>query len=84
MNSSASLYLLLLVILFDCCFFANDLMVYLSQKFDKKLLFEFSELRFRYDIDNYNRLIPLRSKLSQLYPITAGIALAGFAILELR
>ena len=81
MNLNKALYLLLLVILAECCFFANDLLAYISQRFDKRLWFDFSEIKFRYDLDNYNRAIPLGSKLSQLYPITVAIVLAGLAVL---
>jgi len=81
MNSNKALYLLLIVILAECCFFANDLLAYVSHRFDKQLWFDFSEIKFRYDFDNSNRVIPLGSKLSQLYPMTVAIVLAGLAIL---
>jgi hypothetical protein len=80
MNSELTLYLFPTVILLEFCFFINALLAHLSKKHLLNLGFDFSEVRFTYDLDNSNTTIPLRIKLQQLYPLSIALTLLGFVL----
>lgn len=80
MNSELMLYLFPTVILLEFCFFINDLLVHLSKKHLLNFGFDFSEVRFTYDLGNNNTAIPLRIKLQQLYPLSFALTLLGFVL----
>ncbi|EJN08762.1 hypothetical protein PMI42_07067 [Bradyrhizobium sp. YR681] len=73
MNSQAGIYIFPTLILFEFCFLANDLLVYLSRKFDFGYGVGLSEVRFTYNMDNFDTPIPLATKLLQLYPLSIGL-----------
>jgi hypothetical protein len=83
MNSETVLYIFPVFILFEFCFFANDMLVHLSKKHQLNIGLEFSEVRFTYDLDNNNTPIPLRAKLLQLYPSSIALTLLGFVLVLL-
>jgi hypothetical protein len=84
MNADKLLYIFPLLIVCDVYCFANDFLAYMSRKHPMRFGFEFSEIRFRYDLDVKNSLIPLRSKLMGLYPLSIALILLGFAVVLLR
>ena len=84
MNSDKSLYIFPVLIVCEVYFLTNDLLVYLSKKHPMRFGFDFLEIPFRYDLDVKNSLIPLRSKLVALYPLSIGLLLLSFAVVLFR
>ena len=84
MNSSNDLYIFPAVILAELYFFTNDLLAYITQKYQLMVRWAFSEIRFTYDLDNNNTLIPLQAKLWGLYPASIGLTLGGFILVLLN
>jgi hypothetical protein len=84
MNSSNDLYIFPAVICAELCFFSNELLAYITQKYQLRLGWAFSEIRFTYDLDNNNTLIPLRAKLWGLYPAAIGLTLGAFILVLLN
>jgi hypothetical protein len=80
MSAEADLYIFPIVILCEFYFFINDLLFYFSKKYQLHLGVEFSEIRFSYDLDNNNTIIPLRGKLWGLYPSSIALTLLGFVL----
>jgi hypothetical protein len=84
LNSSNDLYIFPAVILAELYFFTNDFLAYITQKYQLLVGRAFSEIRFTYDLDNNNTLIPLRAKLWGLYPAAIGLTLGGFILVLLN
>ena len=84
MNSDKPLYIFPALIFCDVYFLTNDLLVYLSKKHPMRFGFDFLEIPVRYDLDVKNSLIPLRSKLIALYPLSIGLLLLSFAVVLFR
>ena len=80
MNSQKALYLFPIIIFIEFCFFLNDSFVLLSRTKNVDFGIEFSEMRFTYDLDNFDTPIPLRAKLLQLYPLTICLTALGFVL----
>ncbi|MCK1511461.1 hypothetical protein IVB22_02500 [Bradyrhizobium sp. 190] len=80
MNSELVLYMFPAFILVEFCFLINDLLAHLSGKYRHNFGFEFSEVRFGYELDNNNAPIPPRIKLQQLYPLSIAMTLLGFVL----
>ena len=76
MNLDRTLYIFPAIVLAEFYCFMNDLLVHLSRKHGALRDLGLSEIRFTYDLDVRHSVIPLRSKLLGLYPIT--IALLSF------
>jgi hypothetical protein len=80
MNSETAIYIFPAVVLFEFYFLTNDVLAYLTEKYQLNVGLKFSEVRFTYDLDNNNTHIPLKSKLLQLYPLTIALTLLGFVL----
>jgi hypothetical protein len=84
MSSDNELYIFPVLILCEFYFLTNDLLAYLSKKHQLHFFgFDFSEITVRYDLDVKNTLIPLRSKLLGLYPLSIALVSFGFAVVLL-
>lgn len=84
MDSDKSLYIFPALIVCDVYCFTNDFLASLSKKHPMRFGFDFLEIPFRYDLDVRNSLIPLRSKLIGLYPLSIGLLLLSFAVVLFR
>ncbi len=80
MNSAPGLYLLPTIIFIEFYFLTNDLLAYVCRKFELNFRLQFTEIPFKFDLDNFETPIPLRTKLVQLYPLTILLTLLGLAI----
>ena len=80
MNSEMVLYIFPVFVLFEFYFLTNDTLAHLSKKYRLSFGFDFSEVRFTYDLDNNNTPIPTRAKLLQLYPLSIALTLLGFVL----
>ncbi|QHP69818.1 hypothetical protein EI171_22480 [Bradyrhizobium sp. LCT2] len=80
LSSATGLYLLPTIIFFEFYFLTNDLLAYLCKKFELDFGLHFSEFHFKFDLDNFDTLIPLRTKLIQLYPLTILLTLLAFVV----
>jgi len=78
LSASPGLYLLLAILLLDCFCFTNDLLAYLSLQRPNRFGMEFSEIAFRNEYDDTP--IPLRQKLTLVYPLTTAIVLLGLVV----
>jgi hypothetical protein len=80
MISEMVLYIFPVFVLFEFYFLTNDALAHLSKKYRLSFGFDFSEVRFTYDLDNNNIPIPVRAKLLQLYPLSIALTLLGFVL----
>ena len=80
LSSAMGLYLLPTIIFFEFYFLTNDLLVYLCKRFELDFGLHLSEVPFRFDLDNFDTLIPLRTKLVQLYPLTILLTLLALVV----
>ncbi|WP_025034124.1 hypothetical protein [Bradyrhizobium sp. DOA9] len=80
LSSETGLYLLPTIIFFEFYFLTNDLLAYLCEKYELDLGLRFSEVSFKFDLDNLDTPIPLRTKLVQLYPLGILLALLGLVV----
>lgn len=80
LSTAMGLYLLPAVIFFEFYFLTNDLLAYLCKRFELDFGLHFSEVPFKFDLDNFDTLIPLRTKLVQLYPLTILLTLLAFVV----
>jgi hypothetical protein len=80
MNAEADLYIFPIVIFGEFYFFINDLLSHLTKRYQLHVGLDFSEIRFTYDLDNNNTLIPLRAKLWGLYPSSIALTSLGFVL----
>lgn len=78
LSSATGLYVLPMIILIEFYFFTNDLFAYVCEKFARNFGLHFSEIPFKFDLDNFETPIPLKTKLVQLYPLTILLILLGF------
>jgi hypothetical protein len=77
LNSERALYIFPVFVSFEFYFFINDLLARFSKNYRPPFGLVFSEVRFTYDLDNYNTPIPSRGKLLQLYPLSISLTLLG-------
>ncbi|MDA9491958.1 hypothetical protein [Bradyrhizobium sp. CCBAU 11361] len=80
LSSATGLYLLPAIIFIEFYFLTNDLLAYACRKFELDFGLHFSEIPFKFDLDNLETPIPLRTKLVQLYPLTILLTLLGFVV----
>ena len=78
LSANPGLYLFLAILLLDCFCFTNDLLAFLSRQRPDRFGVEFSEIAFRNEYDDTP--IPLRQKLTLLYPLTTAIVLVGLVV----
>jgi hypothetical protein len=78
LSSATGLYVLPTIILIEFYFFTNDLLTYVCEKFALNFGLHFCEIPFKFDLDNFETPIPLKTKLVQLYPLTILFTLLGF------
>jgi hypothetical protein len=80
LSSASGLYILPTIILIEFYLLTNDVLVYVSEKFGLDFGLHFSEVPLKFDLDNSETLIPLRTKLMQLYPLSILLTLLGFVL----
>ncbi|MEN3349645.1 MAG: hypothetical protein V7632_3280 [Bradyrhizobium sp.] len=78
LSSETGLYILPAIILIEFCFLTNDSFAYVCERFELSFGLRFSEIPFKFDLDNFDTPIPLKTKLLQLYPLTILLTLLGF------
>jgi len=80
LSSATGLYVLPAIILTEFYFLTNDLLSYVCKKYEVDFGLHFSEIPFKFDLDNFETPIPLRTKLTRLYPLTILLTLSGFVV----
>lgn len=80
LSSATGLYLLPTIIFIEFYFLVNDLLAYICRKYELNFGLSFSEIPFKFDLDNFETPIPLKTKLVQLYPLTILLMLLGLVV----
>lgn len=80
LSSATGLYLLPTIIFIEFYFLVNDLLAYICRKHELNFGLSFSEVPFKFDLDNFETPIPLKTKLVQLYPLTILLILLGLVV----
>lgn len=79
-NSHKAIYIFPVLIFLEFCCLVNDLLVHLANRFGPVFAFQFREVQIKFDQDNFDVPIPLRTKLLKLYPLSIGLTTLGFAL----
>ncbi|MCK1683401.1 hypothetical protein IVA87_29360 [Bradyrhizobium sp. 147] len=80
LSSATGLYLPPTIIFIEFYFLVNDLLAYICRKYEPNFGLNFSEIPFKFDLDNFETPIPLETKLVQLYPLTILLLLLGLVV----
>lgn len=80
LSSATGLYLLPAIIFIEFYLLTNDLLAYACRRYELDFGLHFSEIPFKFDLDNFETPIPLKTKLIQLYPLTILLTLLGFIV----
>lgn len=80
LSSATGLYLLPAIIFIEFYLLTNDLLAYTCRRYELDFGLHFSEIPFKFELDNFETPIPLKTKLVQLYPLTILLTLLGFIV----